>query len=80
MNNIILFEQDNNILFFNRDVKHLVFKYNDIHYTINLNTDSKDHQNLEQQVNNLFTLIKTLQINGTIGPQGPEGPKKVNKA
>ena len=32
MNNIILFEDDNNKLFFNRDVKHLVFKYDDIHY------------------------------------------------
>ena len=45
MNNIILFEDHNNKLFFNRDVKHLVFKYDDIHYTINLKTDNKNSQN-----------------------------------
>ena len=47
----------------------------EITFESNTNCLSKDTFDENLEINNLYNLIKSLQISGKIGPKGPEGPR-----
>ena len=47
----------------------------EITFESNTNCLSKETFNENLEINNLYNLIKSLQITGKIGPRGPEGPR-----
>ena len=47
----------------------------EITFESNTNCLSKETFDENLEINNLYNLIKSLQISGKIGPKGPEGPR-----
>ncbi len=74
MSNIItLFDQQDIKLFFDRKARKLIFKKQDVHYNIGLNSDSVGEESFKQQLDNMQSIIRAIKVSGKIGPNGPAG-------